>query len=236
MLVGAIAGIALAGCGDDGVPPPSLNVGIAADWNWSATSADQIGFVYTLVVYQKKNSAGTCDYLSPSLRVFAFGQSVPFVRDADNCLCARGAATPTMVSSSVTVTAEQDGQTIATGTFDDLIPGLGAVLVAPADGMVHAGDEVVMTATPGLPSSNPGPGWVFPLEGTPWPGSEHTADFPARFSDGIHVKMPVFSGRAAVVLKGTPYLPPATVNCEGFVACVGHATNALGPVFVTEAM
>ncbi len=236
MLVGAIAGMVLAGCGDDSVSHPVLSVGLRVDWNWGATSADQVGFVYDLLVFQRKNSGGTCDDLPPSLQVFAFGQSVPLVRDADNCLGAEVAATPTMVSSLVTVTAVRDGQTIATGTFDNLIPGLGAALVAPADGMVHAGDEIVIAPTPGLPTSSPGPGWVFPLEGTPWPGAEYVADFPARFADGVHVKMPVFSGRAAIVLKGTPYGPQAAVNCEGFAACVGNATNALGPVFVTEAI
>jgi len=232
----AAAAIALAGCGANDIPRPALSVGIGVDWNWGAASADQLGYVYALVVRQGQKSDGTCDDLPPSLRVFAFGQPVPLTRDATNCLGAELSTTPTMISSSVTVTAEQDGGTIATGAWDNLIPGLGATLVSPADGVVQAGDEVVITPTPGLPTSTDGLGWVFPLEETPWRGSVFLAGQPTRSADGIHVKMPVFSGRGAVVLKGTPYFTEPTVNCAGFAACVGDATNALGPVFVTETM
>ncbi len=234
--VSTIAGIALGGCGDDGVPRPTLEIGMGVDWNWKATSADEVGFVYTMVVEQKKNSDGSCDDLPASLQLFAFDQLVPLERDANNCVCANLVATPTMTPSSVTVTAERDGEVLAKGTFDNLIPGLGATLVAPADGLVHAGDEIVVAATPLLPSSTPGIGWVFPLEGTPWPGSEYVAGIPTRFPDGVHAKMPAFSGRAAVVLDGRPSAPQVTVDCQGFAVCVGDASNVLGPVFVTEAM
>ncbi len=236
LLLGAVAGTALGGCGGDSATRPELEVGISADWNWTATSAAEVGFVYALVVQQKKQTDGSCDDLPASLQILAFGQPVPLTRDADNCLNSEVAATPTMASSSVTVTAEENGEMIAEGTFDDLLPGLGATLVTPADGMVHAGDEIVISPTPGLPSSEIATGSLFPLEGTPWPGAEYTADLPTRFPDGVHVHMPVFSGRAAVVLRGSPYGPQATVNCHGFAVCLGDASNVLGPVFVTEAM
>lgn len=229
-------GLSLAGCGDARAPSPELNVGVGADWNWEATSVAEVGFVYALVVEQRKNSAGVCDDLPSSLQVIAFGQPVPLSRDANNCVSATVAAAPTMASSSVIVTAEQDGKAIATGTFDDLIPGLGATLIAPTDGMVRAGDEIVIAATSGLPSSTPGPASVFPLDQTPWPGSPYIASRPVRYPDGVHTRMPAFSGRAAVVVRGTPYAPQATVNCEGFAVCTGKATNVLGPVFVTETM
>jgi hypothetical protein len=233
----AAAVSALAGCGANATSRPTLSVGISVDWNWNAPSAAEVGYVYALVVQQQTNKDGTCDDLPPSLQVFAFGLPLPLARDANDCVGAQVTTPPSMGSPSVTVTAVQDGDTIASGTWDNLIPGLGATLVSPADGMVHAGDEVVITATPGLPSSLPGPGWVFPLEETPWPGSEYVLDIPPkRFADGIHFHMPVFSGRGAVVLKGTPYFTEPTVNCAGFVSCVGDATNALGPVFVTETM
>jgi hypothetical protein len=233
----AAAVSALAGCGANSTSRPALSVGINVDWNWNAASASEVGYVYALVVQQHMNSDGKCDDLSPSLKVFAFGQPLPLARDADNCTGAELATAPSMGSPSVTVTAMQDGETIASGTWDNLIPGLGATLVRPADGMVHAGDEVVITATPGLPSSLPGPGSVFPLEETPWPGSKYLLDIPPkRLADGIHFHVPSFSGRGAEVVKGMPYFTEPTVNCAGFAACVGEATNTLGPVFVTETM
>lgn len=236
ILVGALAGITLGGCGGGSAPHPELYVGVGADWNWDATSAAEVGFVYALVVEQRKNSAGTCDDLPPSLQVIAFGQPVPLSPDADNCSSATVAAAPTMASSLVTVTAEQDGKTIATGTFDNLIPGLGATLIAPPDGMIRPGGEIVIAATSGLPSSNPGVAWVFPLDETPWPGSQYSASRPVRYPDGVHTTMPAFSGRAAVVVSGTPYVPRPAVSCDGFAICTGTATNILGPVFVTETM
>jgi hypothetical protein len=213
-----------------------LEVGIDVDWNWSAASADEVGFVYAIVVQQRKNSDQSCDDLTASLQMSTFGQPLPLAWDADKCLDTQVASTPTMASSSVTITAEENGKMIAQGTFDDLLPGLSATLLTPADGVVHAGDEIVISPTPGLPSSQVAIGSVFPLDETPWPGSEYVADIPTRSADGIHVHMPAFSGRAAVVLKGSPYAPQATVDCQGFAVCTGNASNALGPVFVTEVM
>jgi hypothetical protein len=143
---------------------------------------------------------------------------------------------PTLQPSTFIVTAEQDGKMIAQATYDGLTPGATASLASPASGMVHAGDDVVVVPPPQLPSSAVSVGSVFPLEGDPWPGSQYTAGLPDRQPDGVHTQMPVFSGRAALVVRGSPFDPGATISCEGFYSCIGTASNMLGPVFVTETM
>jgi hypothetical protein len=45
--------------------------------------------------------------------------------------------------STATITVEQDGKMVAQAMTSALTPGAGATLVSPADGIVHAGDEVV---------------------------------------------------------------------------------------------
>ena len=52
---------------------------------------------------------------------------------------------------AVTVDAKDGEQLLAHQEFDGLAPGGGAMLAVPADGQVHAGDEIVVVPTSGLP-------------------------------------------------------------------------------------
>ena len=103
---------------------------------------------------------------------------------------------------------------IAQATYDGLTPGVAASLASPADGMVHAGDDVVVTPPPELPSSQVLLGSILPLEGDPWRPQDIPGSLERR-PDGVHATMPVFSGRAALVLKGSP-LDPVDGRCKGF--------------------
>jgi hypothetical protein len=231
----AAAVSALAGCGGDS--KPSLDrVALHVTADFQATAADQMGFVYSVWVSQFVGpNQNMCPDLAPSLVITAGSQTLPLSVDKFNCLDAKLTTTPILQPSTFTVTAEQDGNMIAQATYEGLTPGAAASLASPADGMVHAGDDVVIAPPPELPSSQVLLGSILPLEGDPWRPQDIPGSLERR-SDGIHATMPVFSGRAALVLKGSPLDPDSTVSCKGFYSCFGIASNWLGPVFVTETM
>ncbi len=226
---------ALAGCGSDSKPSlDRVELYVSADFN--ATAADQMGFVYAVSVSQFVSpNQNACPALAPSLVITAGDQTLPLNLDTFNCLNTKLTTSPILQPSTFTVTAEQDGKMIAQATYEGLTPGAAASLASPADGMVHAGDDVVVAPPPELPSSTVGLGSILPLEGDPW-RPQFTAGIPDRRPDGVHTQMPVFSGRAALVLQGSPNDPDFTVTCEGFHSCLGAGSSWLGPVYVTETM
>jgi hypothetical protein len=233
-LVAAVS--ALGGCGSDSKPSlDSVVLSVSADFK--ATAADQMGFVYTVSVEQVVGPyQNACPALAPSLVITAGDQTLPLNLDKFNCLNTTLTTSPILQPSTFTVTAEQDGKMIAQAPYDGLTPGAAASLASPANGMVHAGDDVVVAPPPQLPSSAVGFGLIIPLEGDPWPGGQYTVGIPDRRPDGVHTQMPVFSGRAALILRGSPFDPDVMISCKGFDVCYGTASNLLGPVYVTETM
>ena len=226
---------ALSGCGSEGrVTLDRVDLYVSAEFH--ATAADQIGFVYRVWFEQFPTlNEMTCPALAPSLVVTAGNEMLPLDLDQFNCWNTKFTTSPILQPSTFTVTAEQDGKMIAQATYDGLTPGVAASLASPADGMVHAGDEVVVAPPPALPSSMLFSGYIYPLEGDPW-RPQFTPGFADRRPDGVHTQMPAFSGRAALVILGSPIDPDFVVSCVGFNSCLGLASSFLGPVFVTGTM
>jgi hypothetical protein len=229
---------AFAGCGGDAAPPPDLAAGISADWSWAGGTPDQIGFTYYVLVRQGSSTDGSCSALPAGLQITALGQPMPLDLNSYGCLESKLTVGPSLQPlSTATITVEQDDKMVAQAMTSALTPGAGATLVSPADGVVHAGDEVVVAPTPGVPSSEISSGRLYLLDGTPAAESLYTADAPTRLGDGIHTKMPAFSGRAALVFRASPfYIVNPMLACDGFAACTSIASNALGPVVLTEEM
>jgi hypothetical protein len=228
---------ALAGCGG-AAAPPDLALGIAADWSTGSGTPDQIGFYFYVVAEQKPKSDGTCHALPASLQITALEQPVPLVLDSNGCLQSKLAIGPFLQPpATATITVEQDGKMVGEVVTSALTPGAGATLVSPPDGIVHPGDEVIVAPTPGLPANEITSGELYFLDGPPPPGSGSFTGVPTRLADGVHAKMPAFSGRVALVFKASPfYIVNPMLTCDGVAICTSIASDVLGPVIVTGAM
>jgi hypothetical protein len=236
VLVAAAAAGVFSGCGSDSMPPlHHVALDVRVSWSFRPKSVDEVGFVYTITLYQPTGagSGPPCDNLPASLQVTGLGQTLPLTLNAVDCLYTSVITPPTLQPSPVVFTANLDGTMVGQATFDGLTPGAAASLVSPADGVVRVGDEVVISPPPSLPSNTLSLGDVFPLEEVPWPGPQTISSEEVRLADGIHIKMPAFTGRAAVAFEGSPFLPDPTVNCDGFAVCTATPSDVLGPVFVT---
>lgn len=239
VMAGTLSAVsAFAGCGDNPAPRPDLEVGLSADWFADVGPPVQAGFNYYVLVEQRANTEGTCDQLPATLQITALGQAVPVALDSSGCLSSKLAVGPFLQQpSEVVVTIEEDGKMIAQATTSALTPGASATLVSPADGIVHPGDEIIVAPTPGLPSSELFYGQIFTLEDPPPPVTELEITALTRLADGIHTRMPAFSGRAALVIQGSPtYIADPMLSCEGFAICTSIASSFLGPVILTGEM
>jgi hypothetical protein len=232
--------VLVSGCGDVTDPPPDLTIGAGADWNWSPTTSEEVGYYLFVVLLQRptarSDNSKSCRTVSPSLRVTANDHEMPLVRAAGSCLDSSLVLGPFMAPPPLIVEVLDGGRNVGGAMFGNLAPGAGATLASPANGLVHADDELVIVPPSALPSSfvySGIEGSIYPLDQTPWPGTMQVSGMPDRQPDGVHVRVPAFTGHAALVLKGSPVTPTPMFSCDGFAICTAMATNALGPVFIT---
>ena len=227
-----VVAVCLAGCGG-GREELALSVGAAAQYEAQAGPPAAVGYQVALVIEQAtRSNAPDCPKLPSDLRLLVGGVEVPAAFDPSTG-CLATTVTPALVDpvGTVTVDAEGGGRSLGHAEFSGLDPGSGATLAVPADGAVHAGDEIVVIPPATLPSATVVVGYVFPLDDTAAPAQELLA---SRQADGVHLVVPAFSGRAAVTFADIPDAPLPTYSCSGFDICTAQADNTLGPVFVTE--
>lgn len=237
----AVAVAALgAGCGEDANPPDYV-IGASAEWSWSAATPSALGYTTAVLMEQQppRIGAATCRTAPHSARLTVNGADVPLtVPDpSTGCLEGKFLSPPALGPTTVTARIEEEGQLVGEVTFDNLTPGTAATLVSPADGQVHADDQIVIAPPAALPTDALGRVAFYPLDASNWlpEGITIFPDQSERGLDGIHVDVPAFSGPAALILDGyPPYLWP-DVTCPGFARCTEIIAVTLGPLMLTEA-
>jgi hypothetical protein len=138
---------------------------------------------------------------------------------------------PFVQDQTVTVNVEEGGRIVGEAVFDGLTPGTAATLTSPADGQLHAGDDIVVRPVPELPADSPEA--VFYLLDAPvWKPWGISVE-PERLMDGVHVTAPAFTGRAVLVVLFAGISSFSTTSCQGFAICKRWADSTLGPFFVT---
>jgi hypothetical protein len=229
--VAALVGL-LASCGASSPGFPYFYVTAAAGWPAQIDSVQAFGYRVDVKVTKKMDGDGNCNQIPEGVRVLVDGVEASFGPDAAaGCMEAKLTLGPFLQSHAVTALVERDGETVGHASFDGLLPGLGAVLLRPADGQIQAGDDIVVRPLPELPAES-AIAHFYPLDGPSWIGAG-TYAVTARLLDGVHVLAPAFSGRAWLAV-GTSDAASAEVSCQGFAACSGTAAAVLGPFLVTE--
>jgi hypothetical protein len=227
----------LGGCGADPPARPALSVGVSARWNWSPATSQGFGYTIAVLLLQlPPPGASACVTLPASMRLSVNDQQVDAAFDDSGCLDTPVVLGPVLQVGPITVDVEENGRSVSHGEFENLAPGAGATLTVPADGLVRAGDEIVVAPPPELPTGelDLSFGFFYPLEEDVWFSTGVLSpEQTTRLADGIHAKVPAFTGRAAVVFRGKPYVPDPKFSCSGFAVCTATADNTLGPVFVS---
>lgn len=230
-----LAGLAAVACALGacaGAEPPYFFATVTADWPVAIDDPSRLGYWVTVTVTKKLDRDGDCETVSPDTRVLVEGTEASFVPDsAVGCARAELQLGPFLREKPIAIVVEHQGEVAATATFAGLFPGTAAVLVSPADGLVRAGDDIVVRPVPEVPTAH-GSAHFFPLDqpdgkvGAVYGSSE-------RLLDGLHVAAPAFPGRAWLVIRGDGSAD-AAVSCAGFAICIGQAAVTLGPFLVTE--
>jgi hypothetical protein len=227
---------AVGGCDGDGRTDLRLSVGASAQFQAQPGPPRAVGYQLAVLIEQVAPSGATaCPHLPADLHLLVNGAEAPATYDSSSgCLLTMVASDLTPQVGAVTVDAMDGDRTLGHAEFSGLAPGGAATLAVPADGAVHAGDEVVVVPPPDLSTPYAGPANVYPLDDTTvgWP--LYPSQPAARQADGIHLVVPAFSGRAALAVSGMPYVPLPTYSCPGFDFCTANADNTVGPVFVME--
>jgi hypothetical protein len=196
----------------------------------------EAGYQLAVLFRQAQRSPGsTCSRLPEDLRLLVADQEVPAAFDDDGCLNTAVVSATVPSLGTVTVDVMDGDETLAHAEFEGLTPGAGARLAVPADGQVRAGDEIVIVPPPELPTGRANLAYFYPLEDESVAVELIPLNRAERHADGVHVRVPAFTGRAAVIVWGMPYVPQPTFTCPGFDFCVADADHTLGPVFVTGA-
>jgi hypothetical protein len=226
----------LAGCDGDGRSELGLSVGAAAQFQAQEGPPRAVGYQLAVVIEQVTPFGATgCPHLPADLHLLVDGTEAPAAYDpASGCLLTTVASELTPQVGTVTVDAMDGDRALGHAEFSGLAPGGAATLAVPADGAVHAGDEVVVVPPPDLSTPYEGSAYVYALDDTTVSWSQFPTQLADREADGIHLVAPAFSGRAALAFSGMPYGPQPTYSCTGFAICTANADNTVGPVFVTE--
>ena len=226
----------LAGCDGDGRTELGLAVGAAAQFQAQEGPPRAVGYQLAVVIEQAVRLGATgCPKLPADLRLLVNGTEVPAAFDpSSGCLLTTVTSGFSPQVGTVTVEAMDGDRALGHAEFSGLAPGGAATLAVPADGAVHAGDEVVVVPPPDLSTAYAGPAYVYPLDDTTVGSKLIPSQLADREADGIHLVVPAFSGRAAIAFWGMPYVPQPTYSCPGFDFCTADADKTVGPVFVTE--
>lgn len=211
---------------------PYFHVAVKAQWPVEADSAAALGYRVDVHVTKMIDDEGDCATLSGSTKVSINGAEATFAPDSGaGCMQAYVGLGPFLQDQSVSITLRQHGDVVGQATFDQLMPGADAGLVEPLGGVVHAGDVVVIRPVPKLPTSGP-IAYFYPLDEPTW-SKVGVYGQTERLSDGVHVRVPSFTGRAWLGVRTSDYAL-AEVSCSGFATCRGEAAGLLGPILVTE--
>jgi hypothetical protein len=212
---------------------------LSLDAAWGSAPANQQAFGYTLTMTLNQwRASDRCDAWPASLRFTIDDEEVgPLVPDpSSGCIDFNVVSGPTLdVRETVTVRYETEGRLLATATYHRLAPGLAAALAVPADGQARAEDEVVVVPPPELPTSIPSDPRFFPFDeaASSLQHALRPSEPAIRLPDGIHVKVPPLTGRAALLIDGSPWFREADVSCHGFAGCSGKTATVVGPVYLT---
>ena len=231
-----VAALLIIGCDGDGSESLALSVGATAQFQTQDGPPRAVGYQLAVVIEQVQTSfRPSCPSVPSTVQLLANDTEVPPAFDPSTG-CLNTAVTLGLFPQigAVTVDAKDGAQLLAHAEFDGLAPGGGATLAVPADGQVQAGDEIVVVPTSGLPTGEATFADFYPLDDTTVSAKLYPPQLPVRQADGLHVLVPVFSGRAAVTFGGMPYVPLPSYSCPGFDICTANADNTLGPVSVTE--
>jgi hypothetical protein len=224
----------VAGCGEDGRTERRLSVGVGASFVSNAGPPRAVGYQVVVVFLQMQSpSTSACPKLPKALRLLVNGEDVAPAFDDAGCLNTQVASALLPRVGTITADVKDGDETLAHAEFDGLAPGAAAKLVVPADGQVHAGDEIVIVPPRELPTGEASLADFYPLDDASVAVDLYASGVERR-ADGVHMQVPAFSGRAAVTAWGWPYSPQATYSCPGFDFCVADTDHTLGPVFITE--
>jgi hypothetical protein len=217
------------GC-DEGSERVYFGVGAEAEWIKYPTSADALGYTITVGVVQIRRD-GVCGSLPAPPRVVIGGYETDLAADPETgCMEGGIVLGPTLKEHAVTVTLEEDGRVTATALFSNLLPGTAATLLGPSE--IHPGDDVVVRPVPDVPAED-ALAHLYPLDDPVWSPNGIYATTERR-SDGLHVQVPAFTGRAVLTVWNTVCdVDAAEASCPGFAVCSARCANALGPFFVT---
>jgi hypothetical protein len=238
MGAGLIAALAcLAGCDGDGPSDLGLSVGAGAQFQAQEGPPRAVGYQLAVVIEQVAHPGiSGCPHLPADLHLLVNGSEAPAAYDsATGCLLTTVTSDLTPQVGAVTVDALDGNRTLGHAEFSGLAPGGAATLSVPADGVLHAGDAVVVVPPPDLSTASVSSAFVYALDDATVSWSQFPSERADREADGIRAVVPAFSGRAALTFFGMPYVPQPTYSCPGFDICTAHADSTLGPVFVTEA-
>jgi hypothetical protein len=229
-----------AACGED-APEPDYYIGASAAWSWIAATPAALGYTIALVLQQGTPGHPTapCRRAPGSTRLTVNGADVPLTTPdpGTGCLAGQFASPPVLGPVPVTARIEEEGRLIGEVTFDNLTPGTAATVVSPAGGQVRAGDEILLAPPSALPTDVLGRVVFYPLDESDWvpDGILLPLDASERLLDGIHVRIPVFTGPAALILDGMPPFVIPDIACPGFAACIETIEVTLGPIMLTGA-
>jgi hypothetical protein len=218
-----------AGCGDDS---DRIYFGAAAEaeWNWFPATADALGYTITVAVLQLRRDDTTCGALPSSTHVLINGEPTALTPQADTgCMAGGQVLGPFLHDQTVTVTVEEAGDVTATATFTNLLPGTAATMIGPSE--VHEGDDLLILPVPEMPTASVP--YFYLLDLPEWRSYGLSGKLERR-SDGLHVQVPSFSGRAVLMLLGSlGTLTAGQASCPGFGVCKASCASGLGPFFVT---
>jgi len=229
------AAVLLVGCGD-GATDLQLGVGAGATYGvTNGATPRQAGYTVTVVIEQTTNNARPhCPGLPSDLRLRVGDQEFAPVTDpSTGCLNTPIQLGPYPQVGTVTVDVLAGTHMLAHAEFEGLAPGGGATLAVPADGQVHAGDEIIVVPPAELSAGADAPDTFYALDDPNGPRL-FGPQAPRREADGMHAWAPAFTGRAALTFFSQPFVPQASYTCPGFDFCIANADHTLGPVFVTE--
>jgi hypothetical protein len=226
-----VAAALCAGC-DQENEPVYFGAGAKAEWSKSPASVDRMGYTIAVAVLQMRRGDDTCVALPSSTRVLINGQETALAaKDETGCMEGGQILGPLLHDQSVTVMVEQSGQATATATFNNLLPGTAATMSGPSE--LHAGDDIVIRPVPDIPDAQMGLASFYLLDDPIWRSTGALGDV-QRQRDGLHVKVPAFTGRAVFTVWNTHCdIGASEASCPGFDVCFAECAGALGPFFVT---
>jgi hypothetical protein len=232
--------VCLLGCSEEPALP-DVSAAVLVSWKFAPQSLAELGFTIDVVVTQRPaQGARRCRPLPASARFTIDGEAVTnLITTAEGCLDMQVTKGPLLDwdNAPVIVRYEEDGRLIGEGVFSNLAPGTAATLTVPASHEVHAGDEIVVLPPPEEPTSYVSSASFFPLDeasSTTWPPyGVSGGGMPTRLADGIHLTVPPMVGRAAVTMRGMPYVPRVNIVCTGYALCDAYGANTLGPLLIT---